>query len=108
MFCRGDQCNAGRVTAGQFVHTAAAAPEPHPLDPALLAAHDSLHHIQSHVRDYTAIMTKRCRVNGRLSDHQQAFVKIRNRRVRKTTSVVDADVGLREVSPPASDPKDAK
>jgi hypothetical protein len=59
---------------------AAAAPEPHPLDPVLSAARDSLQHIQTHVRDYTTIMTKRCRVNGRLSDYQQAFVKIRSRR----------------------------
>jgi hypothetical protein len=52
----------------------------HPLDPALAVARDSLQHIQTNILDYTAIMTKRCRVDGRLSDYQQAFVKIRNRR----------------------------
>jgi hypothetical protein len=37
--------------------------------------------MQANVRDYTAIMTKRCRVGGELSPYQQALVKIRNRRV---------------------------
>jgi hypothetical protein len=62
--------------------TSPATAVPHPLDPALRLAHDSWQHSQAHVRDYTAIMTKRARVDGELSAYQQAYVKIRNRRVQ--------------------------
>jgi hypothetical protein len=73
----------------------AGAPAPHPLDPALSMAQESLHHIRSHVRDYTAVMTKRCRVQGRLSDHQQALVKIRNRRMENGQLAVPMSVYLK-------------
>jgi hypothetical protein len=68
---------------------------PHPLDPALNIACDSLGHIRVNVVDYTAIMTKRCRVHGRLNDHQQAFVKIRNRRVENGRAAVPMSVYMK-------------
>jgi hypothetical protein len=76
---------SGATSAQAEAAEAAPMPTPkdnlHPLDPALEIARDSLEHIQSNVHDYTAIMTKRCRVDGELSPYQQAFVKIRNRRI---------------------------
>ena len=58
---------------------------PHPLDPALRVAQESLRHIRTNVRDYTAIMSKRSRVNGELGEYSHAFVKIRNRHVENGT-----------------------
>jgi hypothetical protein len=81
---------------------AAAATEPHPLDPVLAAAHDSLRHIQTHVHDYTAIMTKRCRVDGRLSDYQQALVKIRSRRLENDRLAVPMSVYMKFRYPDAT------
>ena len=50
---------------------------PHPLDRALAFAHDSLGQMRSEIHDYTAIMAKRERVNGKLSPTSFMNVKIR-------------------------------
>lgn len=56
---------------------AAAAPDQHPLVPAIELANEGLAHIRESVTDYTATLVKRERVNGELLDHEYMFVKIR-------------------------------
>jgi hypothetical protein len=73
----------------------------HPLDAALFAARDSLRHIQTNILDYTAIMTKRCRVHGELSDYQQTFVKIRNRRLDNGRLTIPMSVYMKFHKPDA-------
>lgn len=51
----------------------------HPLDQALKIAHSMRDHIERDVRDYTALLIKRERIKGELSDYQYMNVKIRNR-----------------------------
>lgn len=51
----------------------------HPLDPALRIARKGLDKIRAEIKDYTCYMVKRERVNGRLSEKETMFVKIRNR-----------------------------
>jgi hypothetical protein len=75
--------------------------EPHPLDPALIAARHSLQHIQTNVRDYTAVMSKRVRVDGQLNDYQHTFVKIRNRRLEDDRLTVPMSVYLYFLNPAA-------
>ena len=53
----------------------------HPLDPALQVAYASLKHIRATIKDYTAIMIKRERVNGTLGGYEFMGVKIRNRKL---------------------------
>lgn len=54
---------------------------PHPLDPALNIARQSLQNIRNNIVDYTAVMIKRERINGTLGEHEFMFAKIRNRKL---------------------------
>lgn len=49
----------------------------HPLDPAIAWAKESLKQMES-VKDYSATLVKRERINGKLGEHNYAFVKVRN------------------------------
>jgi hypothetical protein len=79
----------------------ASTPESHPIDPALKLAHESLQHSQAYVRDYTAIMAKRVRLDGTLGDYQYAFVKIRNRRVEGDQIKTPMSVYMKFLKPSA-------
>ena len=81
--------------------TSVPAEQPHPLDPALSTARHSLQHIQTNVRDYTAIMSKRLRVDGQLNDYQHTYVKIRNRRVENDRLTTPMSVYLYFLNPDA-------
>ena len=52
----------------------------HPLDAALDLARNGLAHSQATIKDYSATLVKRERINGKLSDYQYMFVKVRNRK----------------------------
>jgi hypothetical protein len=80
---------------------AASAQEPHPIDPALMLARESWQHSQAHVRDYTAIMAKRIRVEGVLGEYQYAFVKIRNRRAEGDRITTPMSVYMKFLKPSA-------
>jgi hypothetical protein len=69
------------------------------LDPALKMARDSLRHSQTSVRDYTAILTKRCRVDGVLGEYQFAQVKIRNPRKQSDGVTTPMSVYLKFLKP---------
>lgn len=58
-------------------------PPAHPLDPALEMARNGLVHSQKTIRDYTCILIKRERVNGKVGAYEVMKVKIRNRKVAK-------------------------
>lgn len=54
----------------------------HPLDRALEVARDGLEHSRENIRDYTAVLVKRERVDGVLGQHEYMFLKMRNRKTR--------------------------
>src|SRR5262245_35373257 len=55
---------------------AAAQADAHPLDPAIQLAHDALAHLQGTVKDYTARIVSRERVNGTLGPYEYMDAKI--------------------------------
>ncbi len=63
-------------------------PGKHPLAPALERAKQGLKLIEETVDDYTATIIKRERINGKLTEHEFVFAKIRNRKVDKDGKVV--------------------
>ena len=50
----------------------------HPLDPALTMARKGLEYSTNQVRDYTATLVKRERVEGELQPYEYIFLKVRN------------------------------
>lgn len=69
--------------------TASSAPRPtakptkkkgHALDEALAIARETLEFIENHVDDYTCILVKRERINGKLLDHEFMNCKVRHAR----------------------------
>ncbi len=64
------------IPTGQF-NGSAAAPE-HPLMPALRMAYSGMDNINKNIQDYTCMMVKRERIDGKLGDYQYMAVKIRN------------------------------
>lgn len=60
----------------------------HPIDPALVIAHDGLRNIRENVRDYTCVMVKRERIGETLHDYEYMFAKIRSEKVENGQVVV--------------------
>src|SRR5688500_15330004 len=50
----------------------------HPLEPALDRAYKAVKHIEAEIKDYTCTLVKRERVDGKLTDQEFVFAKIRN------------------------------
>ncbi len=71
----------------------------HPLDPALQIAYDGLNHIQANVRDFTATLVKRERIDGELLDPETMFIKCRLRKVADGRIVVPLSAYLRFEKP---------
>jgi hypothetical protein len=67
-----------RISKNEVVAPPPAAP--HPLDPAINLAHQSLGMIQRDLADYTGVLVKRERIGNSLGEHEFMFVKIRNRK----------------------------
>jgi hypothetical protein len=78
---------------------AAAAADSHPLDPAIKLAHETLAMIQRDVVDYTAIIVKRERVNGKLGPHEFMEAKIRNRKIVDGKQVTPLSVYMKFLKP---------
>ena len=76
--------------------------ESHPLGPALALARDSLEHLRSNVKDYSALLIKRERINGKVGDHQFLDAKIRNRKKVDGRIVTPRSVYLRFRKPKSS------
>ncbi|MEQ8786958.1 MAG: DUF1571 domain-containing protein [Pirellulaceae bacterium] len=71
----------------------------HPLDPALKIAYDGLAHIQRDIRDYTATLVKRERIDGELMPQEFMEVKVRNRKLADGRVVVPFGVYLKFLKP---------
>jgi hypothetical protein len=74
---------------------------PHPLDPALSLARESLSLMQTQVNDYTAVLIKRERIADELGDNEFMFIKVRNRKVSGDKVVVPFSVYLAFLKPAA-------
>lgn len=79
--------------------TATSRAKKNPLEPALRRSRDSLTHIQSNVRDYTAVFVKRHRVNRKLTEQTWANMKVRHRRMQNGKIAVPMSVYLGFLKP---------
>lgn len=70
-----------------------------PLLAALRIARDGRKQMEERVRDYTCILTRRERVDGRLIEHETMFVKIRHQQKRGDSILVPFSVYVRFLSP---------
>jgi hypothetical protein len=76
-----------------------AAPQQHPLDPALQMASDSLRHIEANVVDYTCRIIKQERIRGELQPQEFMDAKIRNRKVQDGKIVTPLSCYMKFVAP---------
>ncbi|MEX0978034.1 MAG: DUF1571 domain-containing protein [Pirellulales bacterium] len=53
-------------------------PNEHPLEPALRMAHGAINHIQTNIKDYSAVMVKRERIGTKLNDQEFLYLKVRH------------------------------
>jgi len=72
---------------------------PHPLDPALALARQSLALMQSDIQDYTAVLVKRERIGDDLGENEFMFVKVRNRKKQDNRVLVPFSVYLAFLKP---------
>lgn len=81
--------------------TAARIPDrqPHPLLPAIRLAIDEYKYIRDEIRDYSCVMVRRERTDGRLGDHEYIFAKVRHRRKQNDQTVVPFSVYLKFLKP---------
>lgn len=84
------------LPSGQFTATPTAAE--HPLVPALRMAYSGMDTINKNIQDYTCLLVKRERIDGKLGDYQYMDVKIRNHPFSVYLNFrMPADVAGREV-----------
>lgn len=88
----------GSVVAESVAHSTGK----HPLDPAIEMARNSLKHCRENIRDYTAVLVKRNRVDGQLGEMTYANVKIRNRKQENGQLLVPLSVYLDFIKPESS------
>lgn len=69
---------ATSIVAPEVRSTAALAAKTHPLDLPIQMAQSALERSRAEINDYTAILVKRERINGQLSDEAYLSAKIRN------------------------------
>lgn len=83
---------------------AAGAPptDSHPLDPGLKLAQETLVNIQRDIVDYTCLIVKRERVNGKLGVHEFMEAKIRSRKIVDGKLVTPLSVYLKFIKPEAT------
>jgi hypothetical protein len=74
---------------------------PHPLDPAIQLAHQSIGMIQRDLSDYTGVLVKREKIGSTLGEHEFMFIKIRNRKMENNQIVTPFSVYLAFLKPAA-------
>ena len=74
---------------------------PHPLDPAIHLAHQSLGQIRAELNDYTGVVVKRERIGEVVGENEFMFAKVRNRKVQDNRIVVPFSVYLAFLKPVA-------
>jgi len=72
---------------------------PHPLDPAIQLAHQSLGQIRADLKDYTAVLVKRERIGDDVGEHEFMFAKVRNRKVQDNRITVPFSVYVAFLKP---------
>jgi hypothetical protein len=77
--------------------------EDHPLIPTMKKAKRCLQHMDGEIKDYTCTLVKRERIDGRLSKHAFAFVKLRHQDARDGVAATPFSVYMR-----FSDPSDIR
>ncbi len=75
---------------------------PHPLDDALETAHRGLINIRENVKDYSAIMVKRERVDGKLLKPEYMQIKVRSEGVDESGARIPFSVYMKFIKPKAS------
>jgi hypothetical protein len=88
-----------RVSKNASAPTPAPVSAPHPLDPALELARQSLVLMQTQVNDYTAVLVKRERIDEELGENEFMFIKVRNRKMDGDRMVVPFSVYLQFLQP---------
>jgi len=73
----------------------------HPLVPIIQQAEVAYRDVQRNVRDYSCIMVRRERVDGRLGNHEFIYAKVRNRRVHNGDLEVPFSVYMKFLKPRA-------
>ncbi len=53
-------------------------PNEHPLEPALRMAHSAVQQIENNIQDYSAVLVKRERINGKLNEQEFMYIKVRH------------------------------
>jgi hypothetical protein len=71
----------------------------HPLVPVVRMAMESYRRMRADVRDYTCVMVRRERIEGRLRPHEYIFAKVRHRQVQDQQVVVPFSVYLKFLKP---------
>ena len=79
--------------------SASGAIAPHPLDPAIQLAHQSLGQIRADLKDYTGVLVKRERIGDDVGEHEFMFAKVRNRKTQDNKIVVPFSVYLAFLKP---------
>ncbi len=74
-------------------------PASHPLRPVIQLASDAYKRVRNEIQDYTCVMVRRERVDGRLRPHEFIYAKVRNRRVEDHRLVVPFSVYLKFLKP---------
>jgi len=74
---------------------------PHPLDPAIQLAHQSLSLIRKDLKDYTGVLVKREKIGDDLGEHEFMFVKVRNRKFEENKLITPFSVYLAFLKPTA-------
>jgi hypothetical protein len=71
----------------------------HPLRPVIKLAIDGFRRMRSEVRDYTCVMVRRERIDGRLRPHEYIYAKVRHRQLDDERVVVPFSVYLKFLKP---------
>ena len=71
----------------------------HPLLPVIRIAEAGHDHIRRHIQDYSCIVVRQERVDGRLGNHEFIYAKVRNRRMKNGKIVVPFSVYLKFLKP---------
>ena len=72
---------------------------PHPLDPAIQLAHQSLGQIRADLKDYTGVLVKRERIGDDVGEHEFMFAKVRNRKIQDNRIAVPFSVYIAFLKP---------
>ncbi len=88
-----------KVPAIKASATKAVKPAPHPLDDALETARRGLDGIRANVRDYSAVLVKRERVDGKLGKHEYMKIKVRSEGVKEDGSRIPFSVYMKFIKP---------